>query len=160
MDHREQIEYLTGLAEFDRLRRDETFLDFVLLYAQCGSGHRGDGVSFTGGDPSEVALASHWIRRLSSARPSLQLRFDDGDDLVERVRFWARRLCVDHDRIRLRRRRPELEAAAGASAPIGVITVRSSDEVLRIRLRAWADRARGELVAPAGFAGTDGLSAI
>lgn len=152
MEQPEHIEYLTGLAEFDRLRRDETFADFVLLYAEARATHHPGAVSFTSSDPAEVALAAHWIRRLSATRPSFQLRFEDGDDLVELVRFWSRRLCVGHERIRLRRRRPELEPAPPATdTGGGVLTVRSNDEQLRVRLRAWIERARDDLVVPAGF---------
>ena len=61
------------------------------------------------------------------------------------VRFWTARLGVGQDKIRLQRWFPDRPgAAAGATAEHGVVTVRSSNADLRIRLHGWMQRIREE----------------
>jgi len=125
-----------------------TFLDFVGMYDEGGAHSDTGMVSFTTGDPVDAALAAHWIRRLSGSRVGYVLDFEDGQDVVELVRFWAGRLDIDHERLRLRRRIHRYEGrwvTAGKAAPTGVVTVRSFDPVLRIRLQAWMDKVRANL---------------
>jgi hypothetical protein len=142
---RDPIEYVTGLAEYGRLARDRTFLDFVGMYDDAGA-HDGGAVSFSTSDPDDAALAAHWIRRLSGSRVSYVLDFEPGQDVIEMVRFWANRLDVDHERLRLRRVRfPELRSLAGP-AEMGAVTIRSTDPILLIRLQAWMDKTRANLV--------------
>ena len=144
---RDPIEYVTGLAEFDRLACDATFLDFVGMYDDAGAQAESGTVSFSTSDPEQAALAAHWIRRLSCSRVSYVLDFEPGQDVVELVRFWAGRLDVDHDRLRLRRIRfSELRSPSAGLDPLGMVTVRSSDPILRVRLQAWMDKARANLV--------------
>ena len=144
---RDPIEYVTGLAEFDRLVCDTTFLDFVAMYDEAGAQAESGTVSLSTSDPDEAALAAHWIRRLSGSRVSYVLDFEPGQDVVELVRFWAGRLDVDHERLRLRRIRfPELTSTSSGPDPRGAVTVRSSDPILRVRLQAWMDKARANLV--------------
>jgi hypothetical protein len=141
------LEYVTGLAEFDRLACDATFLDFVGMYDAGGARSDDEAVAFSTADPIDAALAAHWIRRLSGSRVGYVLDIDDGHDIVELVRFWSQRLDVDHERLRLRRRTYRFEAGR-RPAPLpsrGLVTVRSFDPVLRIRLQAWMDKARANL---------------
>jgi hypothetical protein len=146
-ENRDQIEYITGLAEFERLARDRTFLDFVGMYDDAGA-HAEDGiVSFATADSDDAALAAHWIRRLSGSRVSYVLDFEAGQDVIEMVRFWTTRLGVGHEQIRLRRLRfRDLAPAHFGYGEHGVLTVRSTDPILRIRLQAWMDKARANLV--------------
>jgi len=141
------LEYVTGLAEFDRLAGDPTFLDFVGMYDAGGARSDAEAVAYASADPIDAALAAHWIRRLSGSRVGYVLDIDDGHDVVELVRFWASRLDVDHERIRLRRRVTRYEPGRRI-APLparGLVTVRSFDPILRIRLQAWIDKARANL---------------
>lgn len=143
---RDPIEYVTGLAEFERLARDRTFLDFVGMYDDAGAHAESGAVSFSTSDPEDAALAAHWIRRLSGSRVSYALDFEPGQDVVELIRFWAGRLDVDHQQLRLRRARFREELRYSGFGDHGVVTVRSSDPILRIRLQAWMDKARANLV--------------
>jgi hypothetical protein len=61
------------------------------------------------------------------------------------VRFWSARLGVGHDRIRLQRwfRSRPLPPRV-RHAEYGVMTVRSSNADLRIRLHGWIQRIREE----------------
>lgn len=142
------LEYVTGLAEFDRLARDTTFLDFVGMYDDIGTRSDVGMVAFTTDDPVDAALASHWIRRLSGSRIGYALDFEQGEDVVELVRFWAGRLHVDHRRLRLRRRPRRFEhrwAMLDSDSPGGVVTIRSFDSILSIRLQAWIDKSRANI---------------
>jgi hypothetical protein len=141
------LEYVTGLAEFERLSADPSFLAFIGLIDDEGTHGLRDTVELSTGDADDAALAAHWLRRLSSQRIGYALDFRSGDDLIENVRFWSARLGVDHDRIRLRRRRfDELGPRAFEPAPDGVITIRTTDPVLQIRMQSWIDKVRANLV--------------
>lgn len=141
------LEYVTGLAEFERLAADPSFLAFIGLIDDEGSHGLRDTVALATGDPGDAALAAHWLRRLSGARVGYSLDVGPGDDVVENVRTWSRRLDVDHQRLRLRRRRfDELGPRAFEPAPDGVITIRTTDPVLQIRMQAWIDKVRANLV--------------
>ena len=150
---KQTLEYVTGLAEFDRLARDTTFLDFVGMYDDFGLRPDDGIVAFSTDDPGDAALAAHWIRRLSGSRVGYALDFEEGEDVIELVRFWTGRLHVDHQRLRLRRRARRFEhrwTAFGTDSPGGVVTVRSFDPVLAIRLQAWIDKTRANLARVAG----------
>ena len=145
----EHLEYITGLAEFDRLAHDSTFLDFVGMYDDAGAPTGSGDVSFATTDPDDAALAAHWIRRLSGTKVSYALDFEPGDDVIELVRFWSARLNVGHDQLRLRRARFREEILGFRAAGFdehGVLTVRSADPILLQRLQAWMDKSRANLV--------------
>ena len=85
------LEYVTGLAEFDRLSVDPSFLAFIGLIDD--EGHHGlrDTVELSTGDAEDAALAAHWLRRLSVVRVSCVLDVVAGDDVIENVRSWSQR---------------------------------------------------------------------
>lgn len=142
-----QLEYVTGLAEFERLAADPSFLAFVGLIDDEGNHGLPDTVEISTGDAEDAALAAHWLRRLSDARVGYSLDVGPGDDVVENVRSWSQRLDIGHERLRLRRRRfDELGPRAFDPAPDGVITIRTTDPVLQIRMQAWIDKVRANLV--------------
>lgn len=141
------LEYVTGLAEFERLAADPSFLAFIGLIDDEGTHWLSDTVELSTGDAEDAALAAHWLRRLSGARVSYALDVGPGDDVVENVRAWSGRLDIAHERLRLRRRRfDELGPKAFAPAPEGVVTIRTADPVLQIRMQAWIDKVRASLV--------------
>ncbi|MFN8150388.1 MAG: hypothetical protein U0R24_04575 [Solirubrobacterales bacterium] len=141
------LEYVTGLAEFDRLSKDPSFLAFIGLIDDEGNHGLRDTIELSTGDAEDAALAAHWLRRLSGARVNYVLDVVAGDDVIENVRSWSQRLDVSHERLRLRRRRfDELGPRAFEPAPDGVITVRTTDPVLQIRMQAWIDKVRANLV--------------
>jgi hypothetical protein len=132
-------------AEFERLSRDPTFRQFLALCMSERTTSDVGPIEIRSGDPDTVALAAHWLRRLSNGRVDYRLQFDEGQDVVEMVRFWCGRLGVPQDRIRLQRwfrsrpRRP-----LDREAEHGFVTVRSSNAGLRIRLNGWIQRIREE----------------
>lgn len=141
------LEYVTGLAEFERLASDPSFLAFVGLIDDEGAHGPAGTVELSTADPDDAALAAHWLRRLSGARVGYAVDFSADDDVVELVRFWAMRLNVDHERLRLRRRRfDEIWGRPFEPRPHGMVTIRSADPVLQIRMQAWIDKVRTNLV--------------
>jgi hypothetical protein len=132
-------------AEFERLARDPTFRHFIALCISERAASDVGPVEIRSSDPDTVTLAAHWLRRLSNGRIDYRLQFDEGQDVVEMVRFWTARLGVAQDRIRLQRwfhDRPR--AGAPRTAKHGMVTVRSSNADLRIRLHGWMNRIREE----------------
>ena len=149
MKHEEtySLEYITGLAEFERLSADPSFLAFIGLIDDEGTHGLRDTVELSTGDAEDAALAAHWLRRLSGSRVGYTLDVNSGDDVVERVRFWSHALDIGHERLRLRRRRfDQLSPRAFEPTPDGVVTVRTTDPVLQIRLQSWIDKVRTNLV--------------
>jgi len=132
-------------AEFERLSRDPTFRHFLALCISERAASDVGPVEIRSADPEVVALAAHWLRRLSSGRVDYRLQFGEGQDVVEMVRFWTIRLGIGHDKIRLQRwfRSRPLPARV-RDAEHGVMTVRSSDADIRIRLHGWMQRIREE----------------
>jgi hypothetical protein len=131
--------------EFDRLSQDPTFRHFLgLCISERAESDLGL-VEIRSADPEVVALAAHWMRRLSHSRVDYRLQFDQGQDVVELVRFWSTQLGVSHDRIRLQRWfLDRAEAGRPRTAEHGVVTVRSRNASLRIRLHGWIKRVREE----------------
>ncbi len=132
-------------AEFERLSRDPTFRQFLALCMSERSTSDIGPVEIRSADPDAVALAAHWLRRLSNGRIDYRLQFDEGQDVVEMVRFWCERLGVGHERIRLQRwfrGRPLPPRVRNAEH--GVMTIRSRSADLRIRLHGWIQRIREE----------------
>jgi hypothetical protein len=132
-------------AEFERLSRDPTFRHFLALCISERAASDIGPVEIRSADPEVATLAAHWLRRLSNGRVDYRLQFDEGADVVELVRFWTVRLGVSQDKIRLQRWfHDRSEAPRRGKAPHGVITVRSSNADLRIRLHGWMQRIREE----------------
>ena len=149
MKHEETypLEYVTGLAEFERLSADPSFLAFVGLIDDEGTHGLRDTVELSTGDAEDAALAAHWLRRLSGSRVGYSLDVSPGDDVVEMVRTWSRALDIGHERLRLRRRRfDQLSPLAFAPAPDGIVTIRTTDPTLQIRMQSWIDKVRTNLV--------------
>lgn len=131
--------------EFERLSRDPTFRHFLALCISERTANDVGPVEIRSADPEVVTLAAHWLRRLSNGRIDYRLQFDEGQDVVEMVRFWTGRLGIGHDRIRLQRWfRGRPVPPRVRIAEHGVMTVRSSNADLRIRLHGWMQRIREE----------------
>lgn len=132
-------------AQYERLARDPTFRNFLALCISERVASDVGPVEISSSDPETVTLAAHWLRRLSHGRVDYRLQFDEGDDVVEMIRFWSVRLGVGHERIRLQRWfRGRPPVAGGGNPEHGVVTVRSGSADLRIRLHGWINRVHEE----------------
>jgi len=131
-------------AEFERLSRDPTFRHFLALCISERTGSDIGPIEIRGSDPEVATLAAHWLRRLSNGRVDYRLQFDEDADVVELVRFWTTRLGVSQDRIRLQRWFPHHSSRRRRLGSHGVMTVRSNNAGLRIKLHGWMQRIREE----------------
>jgi AcrR family transcriptional regulator len=132
--------YKQGAAEFAALASDVSFRDFVCLYIGEGSKRSRNVVALCNSDPTVVALASVWIRRLSRNRVGYSVQYHADQNLEELRRFWSELLGVTPDQIRLQRK-TNSGRLGGRSwrSRYGVLTVRVGDTLLRARLQAWMD---------------------
>ena len=77
-------------AQFERLARDPTFRHFLALCISERAASDVGPVEISSADPETWStLAAHWLRRLSHGRVDYRLQFDEGDDVVEMIRFWT-----------------------------------------------------------------------
>lgn len=129
-------------VQLERLAQDPSFRQFLDLCDRKGMGADIGLVELRGNDPDQVALTAHWLRRLGRGKVDYRLQIEPGDDLVEMVRFWAIRLGVGHDRIRLHRRFKGRSVGALGAGTNGVLTVRSNDAELRQRLYGWIEQVK------------------
>lgn len=133
--------YERGLVEYDELARLPTFRDFVVLYIAEGYKRTRHAVSICNSDPTIVAMAASWLRRLSGKTPTLRVQHH-ADQEVEALRaFWADTAGVDPARIRfyLKTNSSQLRTRVWRCA-YGVAAVGVFDTTLRARMQAWIDR--------------------
>jgi hypothetical protein len=113
--------YAQGLAEYDELIMVPTFRDFVVLCIAEGSKRCRNRVSIGNSDPRMVALATGWLRMLSSKAPSFELQYHADQDFSELRRFWVGALSIDGSLIRFKRK-----STSGQLAGLGVALTVSS----------------------------------
>ena len=78
--------YRISLDGIERLSRDPTFRQFLALCMSERTTSDIGPIEVRSADPDTVALAAHWLRRLSNGRIDYRLQFDEGQDVVELVR--------------------------------------------------------------------------
>jgi hypothetical protein len=139
--------YEEGRREFAALARDPTFRDFVCMYIGEGTKRQRATVAICNSDPAVVILGAEWIRRFSKRKLDYQLQFHVDQDPRALAGFWATKLQVAPDQIRLQRKSNSGQMAGRSwRCHFGVLTVRSHDTLLRARLQGWMDEVRGEWV--------------
>ena len=135
--------YLQGRASFDPLSADPTFRDFVSLYIGEGSKRNRNVVALCNSDPEVIRLADRWIRRFSRRPIRYAIQYHADQDLDDLLAFWAQLLGTEPEAIAVQRK-SNSNGLAGRiwRSRYGVLTVRTSDTLLRARLEAWMDRIR------------------
>jgi transcriptional regulator with XRE-family HTH domain len=135
--------YAEGLAEYDGLITVPTFRDFVVLYIAEGSKRNRNCVAICNSDDRIIAMATGWLRALSSRPPRYSIQYHADQVLDELRHFWGGVLDIDGSIIRLQRKSNsgQLNGRTWRSEH-GVLTVSVSDTLLRARLQAWIDRIR------------------
>lgn len=141
-----ELHYRCGVERYAALRGDSAFRDFVVSYVALGKKGDRREVAFSHPDPLMMQIASHWLECFG--RNNLRYRVTlpkDGD--ADRARaFWAERLNVPEDVIKVDRRagstkkRPDLIKGDH----LGTLRISSTDTLLRVELQAWIDCARAE----------------
>jgi excisionase family DNA binding protein len=142
--------YREGVDSFDRLALDRGFRDFVCLYIAEGSKRKRHAAELCNSDAAVMKLATQWMRRLASGRPTFWIQFHADQDLSELRAFWAAALEVAPDAIRFQRKSNSGKMKGRHwRSRYGVLSVRVNDTYFRARLQAWMDRVRVEWRHPA-----------
>jgi hypothetical protein len=138
---REQA-YEEGRATFDLLAIEPTFREFVCMYIGEGSKRSRSSVAICNSDPCVVQLGAAWITELTRNKVGYSLQYHGDQQLDELVAFWAGRLDIGADEVKLLRK-SNSNRLNGRSwrSKHGVLTVR-----VGARLQAWMDRVREDWI--------------
>jgi hypothetical protein len=133
--------YEEGRRSFSILAAsDPTFRDFVCMYIGEGSKRNRNVVAIGNSDPYVMKLATRWVKDLSRNPLTFSIQYHADQNLRELRRFWGATLGIDPASIRLQRKTNSGQLGGRAwRSKHGVITVRTSDTLLRARLQAWMD---------------------
>jgi excisionase family DNA binding protein len=132
--------YGEGRTTFAALRRQPTFLDFVVLYIAEGYKRCRNTVSLGNSDPAVVHVAASWIRRLGKNQVTYWLQYHPDQDLDELQSFWGQQLGVAPELIHVQRKSNSNQLAGRKwRSRYGVLTVVCRDTYFRARLQAWMD---------------------
>ena len=135
--------YEQGCAEYDELLVEPTFRDFVVLYIAEGYKRSRNTASLCNSDPTVVAMAAGWLRRLSGRDPTVSVQYHADQDTKALSEFWAATLDIDPGDVRFhpKTNSSELRTRTWRCAH-GVAAVAVHDTQFRARLQAWMDRIR------------------
>lgn len=139
--------YEQGRAEYDELLGLPTFRDFVVLYIAEGYKRSRNTASLCNSDPTVVAMASGWLRRLSGRVPTVSVQYHADQDTKALSEFWATTLHIDPGDVRFhpKTNSSELRTRTWRCAH-GVAAVAVHDTQFRARLQAWMDQMRASWV--------------
>jgi transcriptional regulator with XRE-family HTH domain len=135
--------YEEGRASYAELAADPTFRDFVNLYIGEGYKRSRNRVALGNSDPSVVALASLWIRRLGANKVTYRLQYHVDQDPAELCQFWSWILNAPIGAFCLQRKSNSNQLTGRIwRSRFGVLSVDCADTMLRARLEAWMDRVK------------------
>lgn len=130
---------------FDELSSDRQSRDFVCMYIAEGSKRCRNTVAICNSDPVVMQLATRWVRRLTTKRPTFAVQHHADQRLDELTRFWAATGGCEPRAISMQRKSNSGQLKGrGWRSRYGVLTVRVQDTLFRARLQAWMDRLRAE----------------
>jgi AcrR family transcriptional regulator len=135
--------YAQGLATFRQMRLEESFIEFVTLFIAEGYKRNRNVVSVANSDPAVIAIANHWIGRLSRNKLTYWVQYHAEQDLAALQGFWAKLVRVEPDQIQLLRKSNSNQLKGRTWRSVhGVLTVATNDTYFRARLQAWVDLLR------------------
>jgi hypothetical protein len=132
--------YRDGERTFAALATDSTFRDFICMYIGEGFKRSRNTVSLGNSDPLVVALAARWMGAFSRRKLTYWLQYHSDQDLEELRAFWAATLGISPEAVRFQRKSNSNQLLGRTwRSRHGVLTVATSDTLLRARLQAWMD---------------------
>jgi hypothetical protein len=135
--------YQQGREEYPDLITLPTFRDFVVLYIAEGYKRNRNRVSIGNSDERIVAMATSWLRALSTKRLTYALQHHADQELDPLRAYWGGLLGIDGSLIRLQRKSNSGQLSRRTwRCEHGVLTVTVDDTLLRARLQGWIDRVR------------------
>lgn len=134
--------YNQGWDEFDDLVNMPGFRDFICMYIGEGYKRNRNTVSISNSDPQVISLANHWLRKLGRGKKiKFAVQYHADQDLERLRRFWACRVGVDQEDIKLQRKSNSNQLKGRKwHSKWGVLSVTVHDTYLRSRLQAWINR--------------------
>ncbi len=143
-----QAAYEQGAAEFAALAKDPTFRDFVCMY--MGEGYKRNRNRVSRRELRSDRRSRSRIAWISGPSPrtgfSTTVQYHGDQDPARLRAFWAFRLGIEPDRIRLQRKSNSNRLSGRTwRSRWGVLTVRADDTQLRARLQGWIDADQTEL---------------
>lgn len=135
--------YEEGVVAFEEMAAKDGFIAFVTLFVAEGYKRNRNRVSVANSDPAVIAIASRWMRRLSSHKLTYSVQYHADQDLKSLQLFWSELVATKPSEIRLQRKSNSnrLNARTWRSEH-GVLTVTTDDTYFRARLQAWVDLLR------------------
>jgi hypothetical protein len=130
--------YLQGRVEFDDLMLEPTFRDFICLYMAEGYKRSRNIVGVCNSDPEIVALCARWVRRFARNPVRYSVQYHADQDLQGLREFWAEKLAIGPDEIRLQRKSNSGRLSGRTwRSRYGVLNISAADTLFRARLEAW-----------------------
>jgi hypothetical protein len=138
--------YRHGEQEFAELVVAYTeFRDFVSLYIGEGYKRNRNCLSIANSDPAVIVFAAHWIRKFCDRPLDCGLQFHADQNPRMLVAFWAEKLQVEPERIRLQRKSNSSQLAHRKwRCKYGVMAVRVNHTALRARMQGWIDSMKNQ----------------
>ncbi|CAN5135182.1 hypothetical protein BH24ACT23_BH24ACT23_09620 [soil metagenome] len=137
--------YELGLAEFPALTDDPTFRDFVCMYIGEGYRRNRNRVALGNSNPRVIQLAHNWIARYAINKISYAIQYHADQDIDWLRAFWAFKLGIDGELIRLQRKSNSNQLAKRTwRSKYAVMSVGTNDTALRCRIQAWMDCVQDE----------------
>jgi predicted DNA-binding transcriptional regulator AlpA len=137
--------YTAGLADYRLLAAEPTFRDFVTLFIAEGTKRDRNRVSVANSDPAVISVCVSWLRRLTTRQLYCSVQVHEDQDLDAVRRFWADRVGVGPDEVRLLRKSNSGRLSGRTwRSEHGVLAVWCHDTLLRARVQAWVDVIRSE----------------
>ncbi len=140
--------YAEGVALWPELSADPSFRDFVVLYIAEGFKRNRNTVAICNSDAAVMKVAHVWMERLATNIVTYSVHHHDDQDLEELRAFWAIQLAISPGRVVFHRKTNSGRLSGRRWRCVnGVMTIRSSDTLLRARLEAWMQQVRGGWIA-------------
>ena len=113
------------------------------MYVGEGYKRNRNTVSLCNSDPVVVSLAARWMDALASNPLGYALQYHADQDPEWLRRFWAFRLGISPEAIRLQRKSNSNQLTGRTwRSRFGVLTVHCGDTRLRARLQGWIDETK------------------
>jgi hypothetical protein len=138
--------YNETFAAAEIILKDNRKRDFVILYLAEGYRKNKNSVAICNSNPAIVVFCQEVLVGMSSGNKigyGLQFHVDQDEDYLKS--FWSKVLQIDKDKIKLQRKSNsgQLSGRKWASK-YGVLTVRTADTDLRMKLQALMDHVQKE----------------
>jgi len=141
-----QVAYDDWYCRANELLADTEYRDFTVLYLTEGFRKTRNSVSINNSDPAIVAVAYRFLAKHAERPIEIKLHYHQDQDPQSLASFWGSILGVPAEAVKLAQKSnsSEMRGTKRWTSEYGVLTVRSHDTYLRMRLQALMDVLRLE----------------